>query len=109
MADPRGQGKPSFLRSPTGIALLVFIGIAAFLLVAEHRAHALGVLPYLILLACPLIHVFMHRGHGGHGGNGGHAGHQAVHPVADNAPSPEDNATGSRPTVDRTESGGPTP
>jgi hypothetical protein len=24
------------------------------------------VLPYLILLACPLMHLFMHRGHGGH-------------------------------------------
>jgi hypothetical protein len=25
-----------------------------------------GALPYLLLLACPLMHVFMHRGHGGH-------------------------------------------
>jgi hypothetical protein len=23
----------------------------------------LGVLPYLLLLACPLMHVFMHHGH----------------------------------------------
>jgi hypothetical protein len=28
----------------------------------------LGVLPYLVFLACPLIHLFMHRGHGNHGG-----------------------------------------
>ena len=27
----------------------------------------MGSLPYLLLLACPLIHVFMHRGHD-HGG-----------------------------------------
>ena len=30
----------------------------------EHWAHALGVLPYLIILACPLMHLFMHGGHG---------------------------------------------
>jgi hypothetical protein len=23
-------------------------------------------LPYLFFLACPLMHLFMHRGHGGH-------------------------------------------
>jgi hypothetical protein len=27
----------------------------------------LGVLPFLLLLACPLMHLFMHHGHGGHG------------------------------------------
>jgi hypothetical protein len=29
----------------------------------EHRAHLLGVLVWLPLLACPLMHLFMHRGH----------------------------------------------
>jgi hypothetical protein len=24
------------------------------------------------LLLCPVIHLFMHRGHGGHGGHGAH-------------------------------------
>jgi hypothetical protein len=29
----------------------------------------LGVLPWLLLAACPLLHLFMHRGgHGGHRG-----------------------------------------
>ena len=46
--------------------LLGFFAIAAFFLLSEHRAHVLGVLPYLLLLACPLLHIFMHRGHGGH-------------------------------------------
>jgi len=49
----------------------VFIGFAAialFLLAAEHRAHLLGWLPWLILLACPLMHLFMH--HGRHEGSG---------------------------------------
>ena len=46
--------------------------VAAFggvLLVIDHWAHVLGILPYLVILACPLMHFFMHRGHG-HGGHG---------------------------------------
>ncbi|AAQ60881.1 DUF2933 domain-containing protein [Chromobacterium violaceum] len=41
-----------------------FAAVAAFFLLAEHTAHVLGALPYLLLLACPLMHLFMH--HGGH-------------------------------------------
>jgi hypothetical protein len=32
------------------------------------------VLPFLILLACPFLHFFMHKGHGGHGGDSGRGG-----------------------------------
>lgn len=58
--------------------LIGFIAIAAFFLLTEHRAHLLGFLPFLLLLACPLMHLFMHGGHGGHGGHGdrGSAGGQ---------------------------------
>jgi len=45
---------------------IAFLAIAAFFLLSEHRAHLLGVLPYLFLLACPLMHLFMHHGHGQH-------------------------------------------
>jgi len=38
-----------------------FAAIALFLLATEHRAHLFGWLPWLILLACPLMHLFMHR------------------------------------------------
>ena len=48
--------------------LLAFAAIAAFFLFTEHRAHLLGALPFLLLLACPVMHFFHHRGHGGHGG-----------------------------------------
>lgn len=65
----------AWLRSPTGLALLAFMGIAAFFLMTEHTAHFFGVLPYLLLLLCPLLHLFMHGGHGGHGEHAGHAGH----------------------------------
>lgn len=59
-----------------GIGRWVFIGfalVAAYFLFTEHRAHLLGFLPYLFLLACPLMHLFHHHGgHGhGHGGGGG--------------------------------------
>ncbi len=47
-------------------AIILISGVIGFYLVTEHTAHLLGALPWLILLACPLIHVFMHRGHGGH-------------------------------------------
>ena len=38
--------------------------IAAFFVLREHWQHALGLAPYLLLLACPLMHLF--HGHGGH-------------------------------------------
>ncbi|MFA7282544.1 MAG: DUF2933 domain-containing protein [Sterolibacterium sp.] len=47
------------------IAWVILAAVAAFLLLSEHRAHFLGALPYLLLLACPLMHIFMHHGHHG--------------------------------------------
>lgn len=54
-------------RSKGGIALIGFGLVAAFYILREHYAHALGALPYLLLLACPLMHLFMHHRHHGHG------------------------------------------
>lgn len=56
---------------PVWVAVCGFLAIAVFLLWEEHEAHILGATPYLLLLACPLIHLFMHRGHR-HGSHGGH-------------------------------------
>ena len=65
--------------SRANLALAGFIAIAAFFLVTEHKAHLLGffaehevhilgALPYLLLLICPLLHLFMHGGgHDHHG------------------------------------------
>ena len=60
-----------FWRSRYGLGLIVFGAVAAYFLLTEHRAHFFGALPFLLLLACPLMHVFMHRGHGQHGGEQG--------------------------------------
>ncbi len=43
--------------------------IAGALLFTQHREHVLGALLWLPILACPLMHFFMH----GHGGHGSHA------------------------------------
>ncbi len=63
-----------FFASATNIALIGFLAIGGYFLVTEHRAHiatAIPYLPFLFLLACPLMHIFMHGGHGGHGEHDG--------------------------------------
>jgi hypothetical protein len=54
-------------KTRSGLVLCGFLLIAAFYLLTEHTAHVFGALPYLLLAACPLMHLFMHHGHGGHG------------------------------------------
>jgi len=78
----RHEPPPSFLASRYAIGLVVIGGVAAYFLLAEHLAHVLGALPYLLLLACPLMHVFMHGGHGKHGH------HQQSKPDAPNGIAP---------------------
>ncbi len=73
MTEHRGTG---FWRSKAGVVCAGFLAIAAFFLLSEHTAHVLGVLPWLLLAACPLMHLFMHHGsgtheHGAHSGDGG--------------------------------------
>ena len=65
--------KKGFLQELTWpqATLVVFLGVAGFFLLTEHRAHVLGYLPFLIFLLCPLMHLFMHKGHGKHGSNDG--------------------------------------
>ena len=84
-AQPGQISAPPFWRSRYALGLLVFGGVAGYFLLSEHRAHFLGATPFLLLLACPLMHVFMHRGHGDHG-----AGHSrpSVEPTDSNTPAP---------------------
>lgn len=55
-----------FWFTPKGIAAIGLIGAVSYFLFIEHRQHLFEFLPYLILLLCPLMHVFMHGKHGGH-------------------------------------------
>jgi hypothetical protein len=53
------------------IALAMTLAIGAFYLLREHWSHVAGAWPYLLLLACPLMHLF--HGHGpSHGSHGAH-------------------------------------
>lgn len=73
------------------LALFGFLAVAAFLLFTEHRAHAAGVLLYGALLLCPLLHLFMHRGHGGghrHGSGAVQEGPGQGRSRADGLPAP---------------------
>jgi hypothetical protein len=42
------------------LALLSALAILGFFILREHWSHALGLAPYLLLLACPLMHLFGH-------------------------------------------------
>ncbi|MDI1261121.1 DUF2933 domain-containing protein [Aquabacterium sp.] len=68
--------KRSFFKSPVGVAAAMLALIAVFYVLREHWQHVAGGWPYLLLLACPLMHVF--HGHGGHGGR--HHGPSASKP-----------------------------
>ena len=61
MATPMKE--QSWWRSPTGIVALGFLGVAGYFLITEHAAHLFGALPWLLLAACPLMHLFMRHGH----------------------------------------------
>ncbi len=61
--SPRASG----MGRPLKIAALMVAAIGAFYLLREHWNHVAGNWIYLLLLACPLMHLF--HGHGGHGGH----------------------------------------
>lgn len=57
---------PSLWRRPAGMAVATAALIAGFYLLREHWGHVLGYWPYLLLLACPLMHLMHGHGHGEH-------------------------------------------
>ena len=56
-------------RTRSGVVLCGFMLVAGFYLLTEHTAHAFGMLPFLLILACPLMHLFHHHGHSRHHGS----------------------------------------
>ena len=89
-SEPKG-----FWGSRYAIGLIVFGAIATYFLLSEHRAHFFGALPFLLLLACPLMHVFMHHGHGGHAG--GHANHHGGDQGSNTPAAPQASRIGEQP------------
>lgn len=53
------------MNSPRRWIFWGFLLVAAYFLLTEHRAHFIQYLPFLLVLACPLMHFF--HGHGAHG------------------------------------------
>jgi len=61
MSTPPRSDTRRLARSRTGLVFIVFLVIAAFFLITEHRAHLFGILPYALpVLSAPLL-LFMHR------------------------------------------------
>jgi hypothetical protein len=62
----------------------VILGAAVIIggyLALWHGQHVAAALPFLVLLACPLMHIFMHGGHGHHhGSEGGGTTQASQHP-----------------------------
>jgi Protein of unknown function (DUF2933) len=66
--SPHPSNLRDWLYSRTGIATCVAVAVLGFLIYTGHSAHLLGLVPYLLILACPLMHIFMHGGHHNHHG-----------------------------------------
>lgn len=60
--DP-GAPPPPWWKTANGVVLCGFLLVGGFYLVTEHTAHLFGALPFLLILACPLMHLFHHHGH----------------------------------------------
>lgn len=63
------ESHPPLWRTRSGVVLIGFLAVAAYFLITEHSAHialAVPYLPWLLFLACPLMHLFMHGGSHGH-------------------------------------------
>ena len=66
MHHQQRKGFFNFILSWKGVVLILALAGVSYYLLTQHLAHLAVALPYMILLACPLIHIFGH-GHGGHG------------------------------------------
>ena len=73
------------------VVLTLAIVIGGYLAI-WHGTHVAAVLPFLVILACPLMHMFMHGGHGHHHGHGP----TAEPPPAASTSAPQSPDTGER-------------
>jgi hypothetical protein len=63
------------MRNSIWVGLFGFMAGAALFFWKEHQAYVLDVLPWALLLLCPILHIFMHRGHGKRGVPRDHGDH----------------------------------
>ena len=65
-SEPQEDGKSwrsRLIGTPLGWALSLAIAALGVYLLVAHTGHLFAALPYLLLVACPLLHVFKHGGH----------------------------------------------
>ena len=55
------KGFLSCILSWKGVALILVSAAVSYYLLTVHLAHLAVALPYLFLLACPLMHIFGHK------------------------------------------------
>lgn len=53
-------------RSPLGVFMLIAGVVGVYYLLTDHLTHVTQAVPYLFLLACPLMHLFHGHGHHDH-------------------------------------------
>ena len=60
MNQPAHGQHDAYRSEPGRWIFWAFVLIAGYFVVTEHRAHLIEYLPFVLLLACPLLHLF-HR------------------------------------------------
>jgi hypothetical protein len=56
----------SFFGTRFGLFVALSLAALGLYLIVTHTGHVLSALPYLVLLACPLLHLFGHSHGQGH-------------------------------------------
>jgi len=67
-SPPPRSWRTLLVNTPFGWVVTLALAALGVYLFATHTGHILAALPYLLLLACLLMHLFMHGGHGHHHG-----------------------------------------
>ena len=68
-STPPNKWRTLLVGTPLGWGLTLALAALGIYLFMNHSGHVVAALPYLLLLACPLLHLFMHGGHGHQHGN----------------------------------------
>ncbi|MBF9197374.1 DUF2933 domain-containing protein [Microvirga terrestris] len=63
LSAPTRTWRSVLIGSRLGWILTVALAVLGIYLFMTHTGHVLTALSYLLLTACPLIHLFMHKGH----------------------------------------------
>jgi hypothetical protein len=61
--SPPGRSIAASYKTPLMLVCLAVAAIVGYYLWIYHSQHVLAVLPFLFFLACPLMHLLMHRKH----------------------------------------------